>query len=372
MADQAQPARRHVRELDWLMLAVVALCCLGIVMSVSVLGPQAKIGALQAMKSQGGKMLAGLIAFLVCALLPVQWLRRLALPAFGVAVLMCFATRVLGREVNGAHRWLQMFGVSFQPVEMARFLLVLATADMLARVGSEVRSFVRGFLPAIAGAGALVLALLLQPDHGNALLVMSLTACTLLCAGVRFVHFLPFAGLAFAGIVAQALTKKYVVERITGFMDIRPGTQVGQAMVAIASGGAFGRGLGRGWMKMGFVSEARNDMVFAVVAEELGYVGSLLVLALYTVIGIVGYRLVCAVRDPFLRYVVCGYTLLICMQASVNLLVVSGWAPAKGIDLPFVSTGGSSIVFFLAAVGLVGNAARADLCGNSAPINGRV
>jgi cell division protein FtsW len=113
-------------------------------------------------------------------------------------------------------------------------------------------------------------------------------------------------------------------------------------------------------MKMGFVAEAQNDFVFAVVGEELGYLGSLFVLALFCVLGTVGYRLVLKMRDPFLRWLVCGYSLMLCMQAAINLLVVSGWAPAKGIDLPFVSTGGTSLLFCLGAVGLIGNAARSD------------
>jgi len=146
-------------------------------------------------------------------------------------------------------------------------------------------------------------------------------------------------------------------------MNVSPRSQVGQSLVAIASGGPFGRGLGEGWMKMGFVPEAENDFVFAVVAEELGFVGSLLVLSLYTVLGVMCYRLVCRIGDPFLRLLVCGFALMLLMQASVNLLVVSGWAPAKGIDLPFVSTGGTSLFFCLCAVGLIGNAARTDLGG---------
>jgi len=350
----------HVRELDWLMLAVVGLCCLGLVMSVSVTGPQDGLGPLGAMKSQGGKLLFGLIGFLVSALLPLQALRRAALPAFVVAALLCAATRFVSAPINHAWRWLQIGGYSFQPVELARFLMLVAIADLLARAGAEVRSFRRGFLP-VMGCGLLLAGgLMLQPYHGNALVAVSLCACVALCAGARFLHFLPLAVTGLAVMAMSASRHSYVRQRLLDFMDVRPGTQVGQAMVAIASGGVFGRGLGEGWMKMGFVPEAQNDFVFAVVAEELGYTGSLLVLLLYTVIDFTGYRLVCSLRDPFLRHLVCGFVLMLCMQAAVNLLVVSGWAPAKGIDLPFVSSGGTSLLFCLAAVGIVGNAARTD------------
>ena len=151
--------------------------------------------------------------------------------------------------------------------------------------------------------------------------------------------------------------------RIDQLFDISHDSQVGLGLVAVGSGGVFGRGLGQGWMKMHYVPEAHNDFVFAIIAEEFGFLGSLFVLCAYSTFGYLCYRLVVQVKDPFLRYVVCGYALMVCMQAAVNLLVVSGWAPAKGIDLPFVSTGGTSLVFCLAAVGLIGNAVRSDRAG---------
>ena len=371
---QLTGGRRHVRELDWLMLAVVALCCLGLVMAVSVLGPHGHGGPLPAMKRQGIELLAGLIGFLVAVTTPMAIVRRLALPAFVCCALLCWATRLVAQPWNGAWRWIQLGTFQFQPVEAARCCLVLLTAHLLAKAGRDVTTFSRGFLPVMGPAAFLAGGLLVQPDHGSALLALALTACLALIAGVRLRHFLPWCAAGLVGFAALALRHDYVGNRLLGFFDIRPDSQVGQSLVAIASGGPFGRGLGEGWMKMGFVPEAENDFVFAVVAEEFGFFGALLVLLLYTVVGVMGYRLVCRIRDPFRRYVVCGYSLMICTQAAVNLLVVSGWAPAKGIDLPFVSTGGTSLFFCLAAVGLIGNAARTDLDGlPSVPVSpGRV
>ncbi|GAB4149557.1 MAG: stage V sporulation protein E [Planctomycetota bacterium] len=367
--------RLHVPELDWLMLSVVALCCLGLVMSVSIVGAHdQKTTTLAVMKAQGSKLLVGLVAFLCCALIPIGLVRRLGLPLFAVGTAACAATRFLFPPVHHAYRWIVLGGHSFQPVELARFALVIATADLLARAGRGITTFGRGFLPVMGCAVLLAASLLVQPDHGNAILVICLASCTALIAGVRFLHFVPLAVAGIGLVMARASSHSYVMDRLAGFLSVKPGSQVGQGLVALASGGAFGRGLGQGWMKMGFVPEARNDFVFAIVGEELGYAGSLLVLLLFTTIGFVGYRLVLSMRDPFLRLLVCGFTLLICMQAAVNLMVVSGWAPAKGIDLPFVSTGGSSLVFFLAATGLIGNAARTDFTsGRSVPSNpGRV
>lgn len=354
---------RHVRELDWLMLAVVGLCCLGLVMAVSILGAEGNIGPLRAMKKQGVELLVGMVGFFLAALVPMDLIRRLCLPGFLIATLACYATRLVAKPWNGAYRWIQLAGYQFQPVEAARFCLILLTASLLASAGRDVRTFRRGFLPPMLAVSFLTGALLLQPDHGSAVIAATLVACLSIVAGVRFVHFVPWFGLGAAGMVAMALRHDYVSDRLLSFLAVSPRSQVGQSLVAIASGGPFGRGLGEGWMKMGFVPEAENDFVFAVVAEELGYAGSLFVLALYTILGVMSYRLVCRIRDPFLRYVVCGFSLMLCIQAAVNLLVVSGWAPAKGIDLPFVSTGGTSLFFCLAAVGLIGNAARTDLGG---------
>ena len=289
--------------------------------------------------------------------------RRAAMPAFLVATACCFAVPLVGTEINGAHRWIRIGSQQFQPVEPARFFLVLAVSWMLARAGQGVRGFRTGFLPAMGCAGLLVGALLLQPDHGNALLVFGLASCIALIAGVRFLHFLPLSLIGLAALWFAASRHDYVRGRLTDFLATKPDSQVGLGLIAVGSGGLLGRGLGQGWMKMNYVPEAHNDFVFAIVAEELGYVGSLGVLVAFSAFGFVCYRLVCKVKDPFLRYAVCGDALIVCVPTAANLLVVSGWAPAKGIDLPFVSTGGTSLMFCLAAVGLIGNAARTDRTG---------
>jgi cell division protein FtsW len=361
---QTRSSDVNVREIDWLMVVTVALCCLGLVMAVSVRGAQSDAGPLLVMKQQGSKLLVGLIAFMVTALTPLRWIRRAALPGFFVTAALCLVPRLLGQRINGAYRWIDFGAYQFQPVEPARFFLVLAVSWLLARAGLGVASFRRGFLPAMACATLLAGALVVQPDNGNALLAVALAGCLALVAGVRVLYFLPFALAGIAGVFVVATQHAYVRERIGDLFQTSPDSQVGLGLIAIGSGGLFGRGLGQGWMKMNYVPEAHNDFVFAIIGEEFGFVGSLLVLGSFTFFGYVCYRLVCMVRDPFLRYVICGYALMICMQAAVNLLVVSGWAPAKGIDLPFVSTGGTSLVVCLAAVGLIGNAARADRAGS--------
>jgi cell division protein FtsW len=349
-----------LRELDWLMVAVVLLCCLGLVMAVSVSAPRPEVGPLLAMKGQGSKLLVGLAVFLVAAMVRLDWCRRWAVPLLAFSVLLCLLT-LLFPNPHGARRWIRIAGGSFQPVELARCALIFYSAAWIARAGEGLRQFRAGFLPLMGPAVLLTLCLLLQPDVGNAVFVMTLAAAMAIVGGARISHFV-VAGLPLVAVMAVlGMRYGHVQDRLTRFLDIEQGGQVWQSLVAISSGGVLGAGLGEGWMKMGFVPEAGNDFVFAIVGEELGLVGSVAVVALYAIIGAVGARLVFQMRDPFYRMLVFGLTFAICMQAAINLLVVTGLAPAKGIDLPFLSSGGTNLAFSLGAIGIIGNAARTDL-----------
>ncbi len=350
----------HVPELDWMVLAVMALCCLGLVMNVSVRGIS-EAGPVLAMQSHGAKLLVGVIAFLVCAVAPLDRLRRLALPLFVVGLVLCLATHFMGGGIKGAARWIRFGGFQFQPVEFARFAFVFLIADQLARAGELVRTVRHGLLPVAVASVVFVGALLLQPDHGNAAFVLLIAGFLALVAGVPVRHFALAAAPVLVGFVFLALQRGYVRDRLTGFLDVRPDTQVGQSLTAIAGGGLTGQGLGDGWMKMGYVPEAKNDFMFAIIGEELGFLGGLFVLVAFTAIGWAGYRLAATTHDPFRRRLILGFVLVLCVQAAINLVVTCGLAPAKGIDLPFVSAGGTSLVFCLAAVGIMGNAARSDI-----------
>lgn len=351
MTDSTLPPRRsHLPELDWLMLAVVGLCCLGLVMAVSVLGPVDRGGSIQAMQRQGIELLVGLIGFLVMALVPMHVVRRLALPAFACSAALCVLPRFVASPWNGAYRWIQFQGHQFQPVELARFCLVIATAHVLARAGRDLGTFRRGFLPAMAPVAVLAAALCVQPDHGNALLAIGLCACMALVAGVRIRHFLPWGSLGLLAFVLVALRHDYVARRLTDVLAVQPRSQVGQSLVAIASGGPFGRGLGDGWMKMGFVPEAENDFVFAVVAEEFGWLGAVGLLAAYLALVLALFLLAMRTRERFGRLLVVGVATWLGTQAFLHVAICAWFLPAKGLPLPLVSQGGS--VTLAAALGI--------------------
>lgn len=348
----------RIYELDWLMLAVVCLCCVGLTMAVSVQG--ARDGAAFAIKEQGAKLVAGLVALVFASVVPLGLLRRYAKPLFVVALIAVAATLVIADDRKGASRWLTVGSTSVQPVEFARLALILLMAATIAEVGAWRTQFRAGFVRVLAPAGILAGVLALQPDLGNALLTMTLACAMAISFGISVRWFFLVALPLIPVLAVAVMTRGYAVGRINKFFSDDPPTQVKQSLTAISSGGFSGAGVGNGWMKMGFVPEAHNDFVFAIIGEELGLVGTIFVLGLFALIGYVGFRLVLTLRDPFHRYLVFGCTFAICMQALVNLLVTTGMAPAKGIDLPLVSSGGTNLVATLAAVGLIGNAARAD------------
>ncbi len=274
----------------------------------------------------------------------------------------------VGTEINGARRWFRIGGASFQPSELAKLSLVIALSWHLAERKSELGDWKRGVLPAIAALGAVVLLTLPEPDFGTALFLGAIGGSLLLVGG------LPVTSLAAFGLVAspflimqvrdrwEVMVKRFSVLGGVG-PDGSPVEQVQHALVALGSGGLTGVGLGAGRQKLFFLPEAQTDFILPVVGEELGFLGTASVVILFALFVACGARIVlgAAQRDRYLFLLGFGLVLLVGLQAAGNIAVVTGSVPTKGIALPFVSLGGSSLVTLCVAVGLLhAIAARAD------------
>lgn len=286
--------------------------------------------------------------------------------AFGVLGLLALLGTVylpgIGHEVNFSRRWLRFpvpgAGVmTVQPSEIAKWGLLGLLAWYGARRASQMPRLVLGFAPAVAALG-IVSACVALEDLGTGVLMAAAGGCVLLAAGARIWHFALFIPPGVAGIVMLILTSAYRMKRLMAFMDPysdaqKTGYQMIQSMAAIAEGSGFGRGLGNGLFKFGYLPEDTNDFLFAIICEELGIAGACVVVALYLLLLWSASRIVARESSPLLRLFGVGVTATIGLQALMNLVVVTGLGPTKGIALPLVSSGGTGWILTATCLGLL-------------------
>jgi cell division protein FtsW len=299
----------------------------------------------------------------IAAYLPLDFLERnggrLLIIAFAVLILVLLPG--IGKEVNGSTRWLSLGVTRIQPSELAKLLTIIYLAGYLVRRGEEVRSAVRGFIKPMALLAVLCVLLLAEPDFGTAAVLMGTAMGMMFLGGVRLWQFgvlLAFVLLALAGL---AISSPYRMARVTAFLDpwadpFASGFQLTQALIAFGRGEWFGVGLGSSIQKLFYLPEAHTDFLFAVVAEELGLAGSIAVIALFTFIVarsfMIARRAETAGR-PFAAYLAYGLGLWFGLQAYTNIAVNMGLLPTKGLTLPLMSSGGSSMVAACVAMGLL-------------------
>jgi cell division protein FtsW len=347
-----------------LLLTVVALLAFGLVMVYSATSAAAAIGngdPMTYLKRQLIYAVAGIVLMLAASRFDNRRLRLLAPPLVLAALGLCAAVLVLGPEINGARRWLPLGPASFQPSELAKVALLLFAAGYLARKGAP-RNLGELWRPIGLLACAFVGLILLQPDLGTTIALMLMLAGMLVVAGVPARTLAAAGGIAITVGLAAIWVEPYRRARVLSFLDPwqdaqGAGFQNVQAIIGMGSGGLTGEGLGHGIQKINYLPEAHTDMIFAIVGEELGLVGTAAVIAAFAAFAFAGLTIALTCRNPFGKLVAAGVTSLVCGQAAINLAAVMGIAPLTGIPLPFVSYGGSSLVMLLGAVGIVLNIA---------------
>jgi cell division protein FtsW len=347
-----------------LTLVTLGLVAFGLVMVYSATSAAAALGngdSMAFLERQAVYALIGIVLMALASRFDYHRLRYVAPPLLLVALGLCAAVLVASPAVNGAHRWFILGPASFQPSELAKLALGLFTAAYLAR-----RPAPRTFGQLVRPLGLLTALfcglILLEPDLGTTVSLCVVMLALLLVAGVP-IRLLVAASFLAAGAGLLAIwIEPYRRARVFSFLDPwsdaqNSGFQIIQALIGIGSGGVTGVGLGEGPQKALYLPEAHTDMIFAVVGEELGLVGSVLVIGAFAAFGYGGFRIALRCRDPFGKLLAAGLTALVCGQAAINLAAVLGIAPLTGIPLPFVSYGGSSLVVLLAAVGVLLNIA---------------
>ena len=359
--------KRGQLESNLLVLVTLALVAFGLVMVYSATSATAAVGGGQPityLTRQGIYTAVGLGALLLLSRASYRALRRLAPTLLAASVVLLAGVLVLGDPVNGARRWLGAGPVTFQPSELAKLTLVLWAAAQLSRRPAP-RTLRELWRPLGAVFVVVCTLLVLEPDLGTTIAV-GIAAGTLLLVSGSPVRLLARAGVLGAGLVVAAIwLEPYRRARIFGFLDPwddaqGAGFQSVQAMIGLGSGGLFGVGLGEGVQKVFYLPEAHTDMIFAIVGEEMGLIGSTAVILAYAAFAYAGLRIALLARDPFAKRLAAGLTVLVCGQAALNLAAVVGVAPLTGITLPFVSYGGTSVIVSLASVGILLNIARSD------------
>lgn len=316
------------------------------------------------LKKQLTWALLGLGAMAVAMHIPYFRLRKYAgfflIIAFGLLILVLTGA---GITHKGSSRWLGIGSLSFQPSELTKLVMVIYMAHSLSQHQDKMKSFTKGVLPHLGILAAVCLLILAQPDLGTAVAIAGTSYLMMLIAGARWSHMglLAIAGIAL--VAAAIAAAPYRMERFTAFLNpwLDPtgsGFQTIQSLLALGSGGPFGLGLGRGRQKLLFVPERHTDFIYAILGEELGFLGASLVIVLFFLFLWRGLRVAVTARDTYGSLLAAGITCMIALQAVINIGVVTGSLPVTGITLPFISYGGSSLVFTLAGVGILLNVSR--------------
>jgi cell division protein FtsW len=349
----------------WLFAIVIALVSVGVVMVYSasaIVAADRFHDPLFFLKKQLFWAVAGFGCLWVAMRLDYRRLEKVVTPLVVVSLVLLVLVLVppFGQAINGTRRWFRIATVSFQPVELAKFALVLYLASFLTRRPEAIRSFSKGLLPLLMMAGLMAGLTVLQPDLGNSLALIILTLAVAYLAGARPIHMAAIAGAALPVVAVLIAMKPYRWRRMVAFMNPwedpqGSGFQIIQSFLALGSGGWLGLGLGESKQKLFYLPEPYTDFIFAIIGEELGLIGALAVVALFALFIWRGLRVGLRVPDAFGGYLALGLTIMLATQTLVNLGVVTGALPTKGLPLPFISFGGSALLMTMFSAGVLLN-----------------
>ncbi len=348
-----------------LLFAVLFLVGIGIVMVYSASSALAlkKYGSgFHFLKKQAVFSLIGIVGLVIFSHVPFRIYRSLTYPILFSAWGLLIAVLVsgLGLEAGGSLRWIRLGPVTFQPVETARLALVIYLAYSLSKKKDGLRQFQIGFVPHVLVLMLFVVPLMLQPDFGSVVIFTTLVWLTMFVAGVPIRYLLSALLLMLPMAYYLMINATYRIKRLISFLDpwqypAGEGYQIIHSLMAFGTGGLWGTGIGRGYQKLFYLPEPHTDFVFAVIGEELGFWGVLFILGLYGLVIWRGTRIAFRCQDEFGMYLAFGITAAIGLQVGINLGVALGLLPTKGLTLPFLSYGGTSLLLNMAGIGILMN-----------------
>jgi cell division protein FtsW len=349
-----------------LLVVVLILLCIGLVMvysASSITAARYYGDASYFFQKQLLGATLGVVVMLVMMRIDYRLWRRFSLLGLAIGLPLLALVLVVGTSAYGASRWLVLGSfISFQPSELIKLVLALYIADWLARKGNQVGTFWYGLAPFVLLVGLVIGLVLLQKDMGTASVIAILTTAMFFTAGANILQFLPALGCGFLIFLSQAFSG-YRYYRLIGFLDPFKYTtdinlQLYQSLLALGSGGWLGVGLGASRQKTGYLPLPYIDSIFAIIGEELGYIGCMVVVVLFMILAFRGFRLARRTQDVYGALLATGITTWIIVQAMINIGATTGTIPYTGVPLPFISYGGTSLVITLAGIGVLLNISR--------------
>ena len=348
-----------------LLLVTLLLVTVGTVMiysSSSILATERFHDGQFFLKKQLFFLVLGFLTMVLMTRIPYYQLRKLAWPGVALSALLLCAVWIppLGVRAGGAVRWLRLGVFSFQVSEMVKIALILFLAHFLSQRVNRIREFSQGLLIPLAVTGVMVGLILLQPDFGTTVIIAVITFMMIYLAGGRIVHLAGIAALFLPVAVWLLVHKSYRLARLMAFLDPwkdprHSGFQIIQSLISFGSGGALGVGIGDGMQKLFYLPEPHTDFILAVIAEESGFIGVAMILFLYIVLIVRGFQISLKAPDLFGNLFAAGLTMMIALEAFINIAGVMGLIPLKGLALPFLSYGGTSLLMSLISVGILLN-----------------
>lgn len=369
----------------WLLLTVLLLIFIGLMAvysSTSVISPDMiekssrkgiAVSQFGFIKKQLFTVLLGIIAMFAAYKTPVEYLKKAAVPLLVVSlVCLLLVFTKLGISAGGARRWLRIWPSAFQPSELVKLAMVVFLSWYMSIQEYRTDSF-KSFAIPIGIMGMFAVVFLKQPDFGAMMSLAVLTMSMLFLSGMRL-RYLFSLGILGLPVVYKLISEPYRWKRVVAFLDPwkeaqGSGFQLVQSFIALGSGGLRGVGLGESKQKLAFLPEVHTDFIFSLIGEELGFIGTVLVVVLFFVLFLRGIAIAQKTEDTFSYYLAYGVSMMIAIQAVINFAVVTGMVPTKGLPLPFISYGGSSMTVNMMAVGLLLNVSR-SAAHNALPMGG--
>ena len=346
-----------------LLIVVLALVSFGIVMvysTTAILAGDRFGDPYFFLKRQAFYAIIGFLMMIGMMFVPHEMLKRFAYPILIVSILSLIAVLIpgIGHRAGGSMRWLRISSLSFQPSEFVKLGLIIFLSYFLTKKEEKIRSFSFGFLPTLILSGLVIALVLKEPDFGAALFLTTMVFLFLFVSGARVVYIAASFLLALPVAYYLLTNVAYRYRRLMSFIrpwDDPSGTsfQIIQSFLSFGSGGLFGLGLGEGRQKLFFLPAPHTDFIFSVIGEELGLVGAMVLVLLFFILTLRGIAIANAMEDRFGALLALGVTLMISLQAVINMGVVLGLLPTKGLTLPFISYGGTSLITNLVGVGIL-------------------